>query len=106
MGDEKRILYNNVEPKRLWGKWNEPPPTTRDSSSSKEGDVYMVGMEGSLLLWAPSGKTINSNKYWSQLDQLKVALDEKRPELVNINYMIFHQDNTSFFNDQAKIIIA
>ena len=28
MGDEKWILYNNVERKRLWGKWNEPPQTT------------------------------------------------------------------------------
>ena len=28
-GDEKWILYNNVELKRLWGKRNEPPPTTQ-----------------------------------------------------------------------------
>ena len=28
---------------------------------------------------------INSNKYFSQLDQLKEALDEKHPELVNRN---------------------
>ena len=28
MGDEKWILYNNVEWKRSWGKGNEPPPTT------------------------------------------------------------------------------
>ena len=27
-GDEKWILYNNVEWKRSWGKWNKPPPTT------------------------------------------------------------------------------
>ena len=27
-GDEKWILYNNVEQKRSWGKRNEPPPTT------------------------------------------------------------------------------
>ena len=36
---------------------------------------------------------INSNKYCSQLDQLKVALDEKRPELVNRKCIIFHQGN-------------
>ena len=36
---------------------------------------------------------INSNKYCSQLDQLKAALDEKRPELVNRERIIFHQDN-------------
>ena len=36
---------------------------------------------------------INSNKYCSQFDQLKAALDEKRPELVNRKHIIFHQDN-------------
>ena len=36
---------------------------------------------------------INSNKYCSQLDQLKAALDEKHPELVNRKRIIFHQDN-------------
>ena len=38
-------------------------------------------------------QTINSNKYCSQLDQLKAALDEKHPELVNRKCIIFHQDN-------------
>ena len=41
----------------------------------------------------PENQTINSNKYCSQLDQLKVALDEKPPELVNRKHIIFHQDN-------------
>ena len=36
---------------------------------------------------------INSNKYRFQLDQLRAALDEKLPELVNRKYIIFHQDN-------------
>ena len=36
---------------------------------------------------------INSNKYCSQLDQLKTALDKKCPELVNRKHIIFHQDN-------------
>ena len=36
---------------------------------------------------------INYNKYSSQLDQLKTALDEKCPELVNRIHIIFHQDN-------------
>ena len=41
----------------------------------------------------PENQTINSNKYCSQLDQLKAALDEKRPELLNRKCIIFHQDN-------------
>ena len=43
-----------------------------------------------LLLENP---TINSSKYCSQLDQLKVALDKKRLELVNRKRIRFHQDN-------------
>ena len=35
---------------------------------------------------------INSNKYCSQLDQLKAALDEKRLELINRKCIIFHQN--------------
>ena len=38
-------------------------------------------------------QTINSNKYCSQLDQLKAVLDEKHLELVNRKRIIFHQDN-------------
>ena len=41
----------------------------------------------------PENQMINSNKYCSQLDQLKAALDEKHPELVNRKRIIFHQDN-------------
>ena len=36
---------------------------------------------------------IHSNKYCSQLDQLKEALIEKHPELVNRKCIIFHQVN-------------
>ena len=51
-GNEKWILYDNVEQKRSWGKRNEPPPTTLKAGlPSKEGDVvYRVGVEGSSLL--------------------------------------------------------
>ena len=41
----------------------------------------------------PEDQMINSNKYCSQLDQLKAALDEKHPELVKWKRIIFHQDN-------------
>ena len=38
-------------------------------------------------------QTVNSKEYFSQLDQLKAALDEKCLKLVNRKCIIFHQDN-------------
>ena len=112
MGDEKWILYNNVEWKRLWGKRNEPPPTTPKAGLHPKvmlciwrdwkGVLYYE-----LLL---ENEMINSNKYRSQFDQLKAALDKKHLELVNRKCIIFHQDNkrktTCFFDDQAKTVTA
>ena len=51
---------------------------------------------------------INSNKYCSQLDQLKAALYEKYLGLVNSKCIIFHQDTTKlcFFDDQEKTVTA
>ena len=55
----------------------------------------MVGLEGNPLLWASSrNQSINSNKYSSELDWLKAALDKKCPELVKRKCIIFHQENT------------
>ena len=67
---------------------------TKGQSSSKEGDVVYMDWKGvlyyALLL---ENQTINSNKYWSPLDQMKAALIEKCLELVNRKRIIFHQDN-------------
>ena len=65
---------------------------TKGQSSSKKGDtVYIVGLEGSLYYeLLPANQTVNSNKYYSQLDQLKVALNKKHPKLVKRKCIIFH----------------
>ena len=53
---------------------------------------------------------INSNKYGSQLDQLKAVLDKKRLELVNRKCIIFHQDtprrHVSLMNGQKLLQLA
>ena len=93
-GDEKWILYNNVEQERSWGKWNEPPPTTTKAGLHPK-KVMCIWWNWKGVLYYElllENKTINSNKYCSQLDQLKAALDEKRPELVNRKCIVFHQD--------------
>ena len=95
-GDEKWLLYNNVERKRSWGKWNEPPPTTPKAGLHPKKVMVCIWWDWKGVLYYQlllENQTINSNKYRSQLDQLKAALDKKRPELVNRKRIIFHQDN-------------
>ena len=93
--DGKWILYNNVERKWLWCKWNEPRPITPKAGLHPNNVMWVHGgLEGSSPLGAPSRKTINSNKYCFRLDQLNAALNKKRLELANRKCKIFHQDNT------------
>ena len=51
---------------------------------------------------------VNSNKNCSQVVQVKAALSEKHPELVNRKHITFRQDNVKprFFDDQAKTVTA
>ena len=80
----KWILHSNVEQKRLWGKWTE-------WTTPKEVMLYLWWdwKESSLNELLLENQTINSNKYCSQLDQLKAVFDEKHPELVNRKPLIF-----------------
>ena len=93
MGDEKWILYSNVEQKRSWGKWNEPPPTTPKAGLHPKKVMLCIWWDWKGVLYyelLPENQMINSNKCCSQLDQLKAAFDEKHPELVNREHKIFH----------------
>ena len=57
-------------------KWNVTN-YIKGQSWSKEGDVvYIMGLEGSSF----QNQMINSNKYCSQWDRMKLALDKKHPE--------------------------
>ena len=92
-GDEKWILYNNVERKRSWGKRNEPPPNTPKAGLHPKKVMLCLWWDWKGVLYyelLPENQTLNSSKYCSQLDQLKAALDEKWPEVVNRKRIIFH----------------
>ncbi|GFX32430.1 histone-lysine N-methyltransferase SETMAR [Trichonephila clavipes] len=41
----------------------------------------------------PYGQTLNSDLYCQQLDRLKLAINQKRPELANRRGVVFYQDN-------------
>ena len=107
MGNEKRILYNNVEWKRLWGKWNEPPPTIVEPSLHLKVMVCIWGSWKGILYYKllPENQTFHSSKYCSQLDQLKSAL-EKRLEQKMHNFPPELLKATCFFDDWAKTVTA
>ena len=69
---------------RLWDKWNEPPPTTPKAGlHPKKVILYLCWNWKGVLYYEllPDSQTMNSNKYCSQLDQLKAALKAKCLEL-------------------------
>ena len=92
-GYEKWILYNDVEQKRSWGKINEPPAIAPKASLHPKKDTWWDWKGVFYYELLLENRMINSNKYCSQLDQLKAALDEKHLELVNRKCFIFHQQN-------------
>ena len=78
------------------GKGNEPPPTTPKAGLYPKKVMLCIWWywkevpHYELLL---EKQMINSKKYCSQSDQLKVMLHEKLPEIVNRKHKVFHQNN-------------
>ena len=77
-------------------KMNHHQPHQRPGFLPKKVMLYILWdwkrvLYHKLLL---ENQTINSNKYCSQLNQLKVALHENHLELINRKCIIFRQDNT------------
>ncbi|XP_018046256.1 PREDICTED: histone-lysine N-methyltransferase SETMAR-like [Atta colombica] len=95
-GDEKWIIYNNVERKRSRGKRNESPLAIPKAGLHPKKVMLCVWWDWKGILYyelLPNNKTINSEKYCSQLDELKTAIEQKRPEIANQKDVVFHQDN-------------
>ena len=79
MGSEKWLLCIDVEQKRLWGKRNEPSPTTPKAGLHPEKAMLYLWWDWKGILYYElplENQTINSSKYWFQLDQGKATLDE------------------------------
>ena len=95
-GDEKWIVYNNVVRKRSWSKPGEPPATTPKDGLHPNKVMLSIWWDWKGVVYyelLPPNQTINSDVYCRQLDKLKRALAEKRPELVNRKGVVFHHDN-------------
>jgi len=91
-GDEKWIIYNNVEQKRSWGKRNEPPLATPKAGLHPKKVMLCVWWDWKKILYyelLPNNETINSEKYCSQLNKLKAVVKQKRPEIANRKGLCF-----------------
>ena len=95
-GDEKWILYNNIQRKRKWKKAGE--------GAEPVAKAGLHPMKVLLCVWwdcrgiihfelLRHGETITADKYCEQLTRLNAAIREKRPVLANRKGVIFHHDN-------------
>lgn len=95
-GDEKWIVYNNVNRKRSWVMQDEPAQTTPKAEIHQKKIMLSVWWDYKGILHfelLPRNQTINSNVYVQQLAKLSVAVQEKRPELANHKSVVFQHDN-------------
>ena len=75
-------------------KWTTTNHTKCWSTFKESGVVYMVGLEGSPLLWAPFGKvnySFQNVPLW--IRPTESSTWQKASRIVNRKYIIFHQDN-------------
>ncbi|GFW94356.1 histone-lysine N-methyltransferase SETMAR [Trichonephila clavipes] len=96
IGDEKWVTYDSIVRKRSWSKRGEAAQTVTKPGLTARKVLLCIWWDWKgiiyykLLLY---GQTLNSDLYCHQLDRLKLAIDQKHPELANIKGVVFHQDN-------------
>jgi histone-lysine N-methyltransferase SETMAR len=95
-GDKNWIVYNNVERTRSRGRQDERPLSTPKAELHQMKVMLCIWWDWKGILHYDlllRNQTVNSDVYCSQLDRLKAAIDQKRPELVNRKGVVFHHDN-------------
>lgn len=95
-GDEKWIVYQNIKRKRSWVKPKDSPIRQPKAGLHPKKVMLSVWWDWKGIIYyelLPSNKTINAVEYGRQLDELKAAVDKKRPEIANRKGVVFHHDN-------------
>ena len=94
--DEKWITYNNIVRKRAYCEPGKPSPSTSKPNLTLNKRMLCIwwDIRGPIHyeLLKPNEK-LNSEKYCQQLDNLKTAVQKKRPAMFNRKDIILHHDN-------------
>ena len=95
-GDEKWIVYNNVKRKRAWGSLGSFPQVAAKSGLHPKKVILSIWWDYKGVVYyelLPVNETITAAKYCDQLDRLREAVAQKRPELKNRRGVTFLHDN-------------
>lgn len=95
-GDEKWILYNNVQRKRTWKKSNESPEQVSKADQHQMKVMLCIWWDCRGIIYyelLQRGETITADKYCDQLSRVDAAIRQNRPALINRKGIIFHHDN-------------
>ncbi|XP_073983651.1 histone-lysine N-methyltransferase SETMAR-like [Rhodnius prolixus] len=96
-GEEKRASYDNIVRKRSWSRRGEAAQTVAKPGLTARKVLLCIWWELKGIIYYelfPYGQTLNSDLDCQQLDRLKLAIDQKRPELANRRGVVFHQDTS------------
>ena len=95
-GDEKWITCNNIVRKRAYCEPGKPSPSTSKPNLTLNKRMLCIrwDIRGPIHyeLLKPNEK-LDSEKYCQQLDNLKTAVEKKRPAMLNRKDTILHHDN-------------
>ena len=105
-GDEKWIVYNNVERKRSWFNREETDQLTVKVSAFHQKKVMLTELEGNYIFeLLQNNQTSNTNLYCRQLYELDAAIKQKRSELVNRKGVVLgHSKSPGPDNEMASLI--
>ncbi|XP_070155184.1 histone-lysine N-methyltransferase SETMAR-like [Polyergus mexicanus] len=95
-GDEKWILYKNVQRKRTWKTATEGAEPVAKTGLHPMKVLLCIWWDRKGIIYFEllrRGETITADKYCEQLTRLAAAIREKRPILANRKGVIFHHDN-------------
>ncbi|GFU05966.1 mariner Mos1 transposase [Trichonephila clavipes] len=93
---EKPVTYDNIVRKQSWSKRGEAAQTMAKLGQMVRKVLLCIWWDWKGIIYyelLPYGQTLNSDTYCQQLGRLKLAIDQKLPELANRRGVAFHQDN-------------